>query len=320
MDSAFDEIFGILDMCESMMGEKKSLVVVIVNYCRAQDTIECVESILEKNEFFYDPAIIIIDNGSEDDSYEVFEKIYKDNKQIILEQTPNNLGFTGGYNFGIRIALNYQIRWILLLNNDTVIEKQAINLLMDPQYDIIIPKILVQDKPNLVWSAGAKWRMFPPGVVIRGYLKKDHERYNKQEIIKYATGCAIMIRREALIKLGGFDEEFGSYFEDNDFFYRAEKLELKILYQPKSIIYHKISKTYGNYSKIKWFLIGRNSVLFYLKENRFSIFTLAFFAIWVIVRESIKGKFYLVPSFIRGLFEGIQQIKSKNRKLNNENM
>jgi len=293
------------------MGDNNSLAVLIVNYCRAQDTIECVESILEKNEFFYDPIIIIIDNGSKDDSFNVFKKVYKNNKQIILEQTTKNLGFAGGYNFGIQIALNYKFQWIFLLNNDTIIGKQAINWLMDPHFDIIIPKILVHAKPNIVWSAGAKWRMFPPGVVIRGYLRKDHERYNKQEIIKYATGCAIMIRREALIKLGGFDEEFDSYLEDNDFFYRAEKLDLQILYQPNSIIYHKISKTYGNYSKIKWFLIGRNSVLFYLKDNRFSIFMWAIFAIWVIIRELIKGKIFLLPSFMRGIFVGIQHIKSK---------
>jgi len=296
------------------MDDYSSIAIVIVNYCRLQDTMECIESIFRNNIFLFDPVIILIDNGSTDNSYAIFQQVYKKNKKIILDHTNKNLGFSGGYNRGIQIAIDKKVDWVFLLNNDTVIENNAINLLINPDYDIVIPKILVHAQPEIIWSAGSKWRRFPPGVVIRGYFKKDNIRYNNQEMIEYATGCAVMIKREALLKLGGFDEEFISYLEDNDFFYRANKLKLRILYQPKSIIYHKISKTFGEYSKKKWFLLGRNSALFYLKNNRFSFFILINYAVWFIAREIIKRNITLIPSFSRGLISGIHQVHSKNRE------
>jgi len=295
------------------MSDCVSISIVIVNYCRIKDTLDCIYSILQNNKFTNDPKIILIDNGSNDNSFSVFQETYKNDKRIILDRINNNLGFSGGFNRGIQIAISIETTWILLLNNDTLIEKNGINYLINTDFDIVIPKILVFNQPELIWAAGAKWRRFPPGIVIRGYYKKDSSPFNIPQNIKYATGCAIMIKRDALQRLGGFDEDYGSYLEDNDFFYRASQLSLKILYQPLSIIYHKGSSTLGELSKEKWFLLGRNSVLFYLKNNRFSFLSYLTYFIWFMLREIIKGNIRLIPVFFRGVFSGFEYLYSKKR-------
>lgn len=294
------------------MNERGLVAVVIVNYCRMKDTLECIDSILEDDEFQNNLLIILIDNGSNDNSYEVFLQEYKNDKRIIVEKTNQNLGFTGGYNRGIELAISSKADWVFLVNNDTIVKKNSLKKLIDPDYDILIPKILVYSQPELVWAAGAKWRSFPPGIIIRGYLKKDKQLYNKSNIIEYATGCAIMIKTEALQKVGGFDENFVNYFEDYDFFYRSKESGLKILYQPQSIILHKISITLGDNSKEKWFFLGRNSILFYRKNKRFSIFTLLSYTIWTIIREIFKGKFKQLQSFLQGIIAGIEFVNSNH--------
>lgn len=294
------------------MNESVLVAVVIVNYCRMKDTMECIDSIMENDEFQNNLLIILIDNGSTDNSYEVFLQEYKNDKRIIVEKTNQNLGFTGGYNRGIKLAISSKANWVYLLNNDTIVEKNSLKKLIDPDYDILIPKILVYSEPELVWAAGAKWRSFPPGIIIRGYIKKDKQLYNKSKIIEYATGCAIMIKTEALLKVGGFDDNFVNYFEDYDFFYRAKEFGLKTYYQPQSIILHKISKTLGDNSEEKWFFLGRNSILFFRKNKRFSLLTLLSYTIWIIIRETFKGKFKQLQSFLHGINAGIKFINSNH--------
>ncbi|MHB8132806.1 MAG: glycosyltransferase family 2 protein [Anaerolineaceae bacterium] len=294
--------------------DNQKLVIIIVNYCKSQDTIDCINSLFENNTFKQEPTIVLIDNGSEDNSFEVFFRLFGEDNRIRLIQNKNNSGFTGGYNLGIKFAKSLNPDWIFLLNNDTLIDENAINYLMDENYDIVIPKILVYENPAIIWAAGARWRNFPPGVVMQGHMNKDILKYNIPGKMEYATGCAIMLNKDSISRLGGFDEDYESYFEDYDFFYKANQLNLKIFYQPASVIFHKVSRTLGNYSKKRWYLIGRNSVLFYLGKNRFRSYVFYFHIIWFIIREVVKGNFILLPSYVSGIIEGFKLMK-KLRKL-----
>ena len=289
-----------------MLYVKKELAIVIVNYCNAQDTVECISSILTNNEFSTDPIIILVDNGSIDNSYDIFMNTYAEDKCIYLSRNEKNLGFSAGFNSGIKLAKLYDPDWILLLNNDTVIGECAVNLLMDSKFDIIIPKILLHRDEKIIWAAGAKWRRFPPGVIIYGFLKKDNKEFNIPRKITYATGCALMMNKYSLEMLGGFDEEYESYFEDYDLFYRANCAGLGVFYQPNSIIYHKVSKTLGDFSKKRWYLLGRNAVRFYYQKKWFPPHVIVFHAIWFLVRETAKGKLSLLPSYLSGIIDGLK--------------
>ncbi|UCD43378.1 MAG: glycosyltransferase family 2 protein, partial [Chloroflexota bacterium] len=138
-------------------GKRAKVEVVIVNWQRSQDTIQCIRSIRRSESV--DIHIIVVDNGSRDDSVEKISEAFPGISVISL---PENLGFTGGYNSGIENALKGNASHIFLLNNDTIIEKGTIKHFIDSNWDIAVPKINFYDEPEVIWAAGAKWRSFPP--------------------------------------------------------------------------------------------------------------------------------------------------------------
>ena len=281
-----------------------ALIAVIVNYRRSSDTISCIKSLLSNG--LEESQIIVVDNGSRDDSTELIPKQYpKIQFYVLLE----NLGFSGGYNFGIQQALAGLAQQILILNNDTVIEPGSIYRLMESDWDIAVPKILYYDNPNVIWAAGCRWRKLPPSVVMIGHQKIDQKKYDQTSPLKYATGCALMIRRNPLVELGGFDPLYKNYMEDYDFCYRAQLAGYTIGYVPKARILHKVSQTLGTHSPERWKQQGRNTVLFYRKSNRFPGWMLWAYIVWFVLREIIKFQFSILLPFLQGIQMGFIDLR-----------
>ena len=143
------------------------VTVIIVNWQRAQDTIECVRSVQQSKHT--DVRILVVDNGSQDNSV---AQLRESLPGVTLLSLPENLGFSGGYNAGIREALKHDADFLFLLNNDTVIEPDTISQLLAAPWDVAIPKILYFDAPDTIWSTGAQWRRFPPSVKMIGPAKQ----------------------------------------------------------------------------------------------------------------------------------------------------
>ena len=281
------------------MEKPLKVAVVIVNYELPQDTITCLQSLAESSiEHLH---ILVIDNGSKDDSISQIRTAFKDVEILAL---PTNTGFVGGYNAGIERALASDVSHIFLLNNDTTVDPSSLQFLLNSPWDIAVPKILLMAKPATIWSAGARWRHFPPSVVMNGYLKMDDGSYDEQHPLEFATGCALMVKRHVFESIGGFDNEFENYTEDYDFFYRAGKAGFSSGYIPQARIYHKVSATIGADSPEKWWYMGRNTVLFYRKENRLPAWKLWCQLTWVLIRESIKGNVGLMPAYWHGIQSG----------------
>ena len=279
------------------------IAIVIVNWRRPGDTIQCVLSLLSDG--VKPEQIILIDNGSGDDSRDL---IIRACPGLCFYSLPENLGFAGGYNFGIARALETSARRVLLLNNDTVVQTGAIKVLAESDWDVGVPKILYFHHPERIWAAGAHWRSFPPMVVIRGYRQKDSARYDKPVTLLYATGCVLMVRKKVLEAVGGFDPTFENYNEDYDFCFRVVKEGFKIGYVPESRVLHKISQSLGITSPRFWHYLGRNTVLFYRKDHRFSVMGLWIVLVWMMLREIIKLNFHFVPAFWGGVKDGFQEL------------
>jgi len=220
----------------------------------------------------------------------------------VIKRIPENMGFAGGFNRGIQEALEIGATDIFLLNNDTVIEPSTISELLKSDWDVAIPKVLFFDKPEILQSAGAHWRYFPPSVILTGFRHQDTPRYDS----------AMMIKRYVLESVGGFDPEFENYHEDYDFCYRVNAAGFKIGYVPTARIYHKDSMTLGKNSNRRRWYIGRNTVLFYRKGNRFPIWHLFSFMIWLLLREAVKGNFSHLSDYYRGLLDGFQFLRNKS--------
>jgi GT2 family glycosyltransferase len=268
------------------------------------DTIECIQSVLRGG--FPTNQVIVIDNGSLDGS---FEQIYLRCPEVVLQRLPKNLGFAGGYNFGIEIALTAGAEQVFLLNNDTIIEQDTIQILMSSDCDVAVPKIYFHSEPNRIWSAGARWRHFPPMVVMRGYNKPDSSRYNVPVNLEYTTACALMVRREVIEQVGSFDPEFENYHEDYDFAYRVRAAGFKIGYIPNARVWHKVTQSLGLASTRFWWYLGRNSVLFYRKDNRFPVWNLTTYLAWITLRELLKMNFLQLKEFWRGVQVGKEWVK-----------
>lgn len=276
-----------------------SIHVVIVNWRRPDDTIACVRSVLASDTG--DLRIVVVDNGSGNGSV---ERIADACPEVDLISLPENLGYAGGYNTGIEQALTTNSENVMLLNNDNEVAPSAIQALLEAPWDVRVPKILFARQPGRIWAAGARWRPFPPSVVMRGYRHSDGPTYDQAQPLEYATGCALMVQRQVFESVGAFDPLFESYLEDYDFSYRARAAGFSIGYVPSSRVFHKVAQSLGESSPRRWWYLGRNSVLFYGKEDRFPRPLLWLHLTWYSIRELGSGNRALLTAFWRGVIEG----------------
>ena len=219
------------------------ITVILVNYRRTEETIECVRSL--HNCLPGPEQIIVVDNGSTADSAQALRAGCPG---VILLESTRNLGFAGGNNLGIRRAIEQQVRYILLLNNDTIVEPDALAKLsaaaeVSRQAGVLGAKIRYFDNHKILWYAGGTMNPASGHVTHFGMGEPDTGQYDHAVEVGFVTGCCMFIRREVLETVGLLDETFFAYLEDVDFSFRARRAGFQILYEPSAIIYHKVSRS-----------------------------------------------------------------------------
>jgi len=231
---------------------------VILNYRRKDDTLECVESVLASDY----PAlrVLVVDNASGDGTPDAVRESFPD-AEVLVNET--NLMYAGGNNAGIRYALDRGAEYVLLLNNDTVIEPSMISRLIgamdaNPEAGLACPLIYYfgqrSERGERIWYAGGTvdlWRGVSEHRGIRGY---DDGGYTQIEDTGYVTGCAMMASRECIERVGLLDESFGMYSEDLDYSLRAKAAGFRLLFVPQARMWHKVSVSIGgefSYAKLK---------------------------------------------------------------------
>lgn len=253
--------------------------IIVLNYNGIKDTLLCLESINKLNRSKVTTEIIVVDNNSKDGSQAILSKVVN----IHLIQNQSNLGYAAGNNIGIRYALKNNSDFLLLLNNDTIVKANLLEILVrNDSSDITSPKIYFEHgyefhkkryKSNelgkVIWYAGAKidWDN-----IIGKHIGVDHvdkgQHYGVLET-DYATGACMFVRREVFKKIGLFDEKYFLYFEDMDFCLRAKKAGFKIIYNPEGVVWHKNAmSTGGSGSKIQDYYYSKSRLLFALKHAK----------------------------------------------------
>lgn len=255
------------------------ILIVILNYNGGDNTLSCLQSL----DSLFIPVntkleIIVVDNASKDDSV---RKIKTGYPSVIVLQNKENLGFSEGNNIGIRYALSNGADYVLLLNNDTIVDKNLLKELLiasenGKNIGIVSPKIYFEkgfefhkdrykdnDLGNVLWYAGGVMDWKNVLGHHRGVDEVDHGQYNKEEDLGYATGCCMLIKKEVLEKIGLFDKRYYLYYEDNDLNVRVKKAGYKIIYAPKAILWHKnAGSAGGSGSSLQDYYIARNRMLF----------------------------------------------------------
>ena len=283
----------------------RKVFVVILNWNGKQDTIECLESVKKLGLGNWEMGIIVVDNASTDGSVEELEKRYK---EIKILRNEKNLGYAEGNNVGIRWALKEGAEYILLLNNDTLVDKNLVSELLramekGKKIGIVGPKIYfapgfeyhhdryqIGEKGRVIWYAGGKVDWQNVYASHRGVDEVDHGQFDEEDETDFVSGCAMMVKREVFGRIGLFNPKYFLYFEDNDLCQRAKKEGYKIFYVPKALLWHKnASSSEKPGSKIHEYYQTRNRFLFGLS-----------YAPWrskiALFRESLK---FLIEDGIR---------------------
>src|ERR1051325_3079625 len=185
--------------------------------------------------------IIVIDNGSADDSISVLGKEFP---EIQLIKTNQNLGFAGGNNVGIRVSKG---DYLLLLNNDVEVtpgflEPLVETLQNEPRAAVASPKIVFHGRNEMIQYAGSsKINMFTGRGRRIGYLETDNGQYDSIHPTELGHGACIMVSRQAISVVGLMPEDYFLYYEDHDWTEMMKRQNFKVYYVGTSKIYHKES-------------------------------------------------------------------------------
>lgn len=277
------------------------LAVVIPNWNGEDIISQCLDSLFAQSVAC---TIIVVDNGSIDESATIISKKYPD---VILLKQPKNLGFAGGVNVGIRYAIDHGFDYVGLLNNDAVADKRWLEHLVGTltktkkHLGAVMATVASLDKKMLdgTGEVYTSWGIHYP----RGRGEKPEGQYDTALSIFGASGNASLYNVKALNDVGLFDNDFFAYYEDVDLSWRMQLRGWKIEYVPDAVVYHKTSTTssrlkgfatYQTMKNIPW-VLWKNVPLPLLWRilPRFAIVYAAFF-----VSATLKGKFF---SALKGL-------------------
>ena len=280
------------------------LSIITINYNGLKDTCALIESI----PFTENMEVIVVDNASKQDEASFIQKQYP---QVKVIRSKNNLGFAGGNNLGINTAKG---KYLFFINNDTIFKNFNVKLLINrlessPTIGIVCPKIRFAWETTPIQFAG-----YTPlsKITVRnaaiGYGEDDHGQYDTARPTPYAHGAAMLIKREAIEKVGLMPEDYFLYYEEIDWSMMFTRAGYEIWYDPACTIYHKESQSTGQDSPLRTYYITRNRLLL-VKRNWHGIYKYLVYCYLTcivasrdIIKYTLKGRFDLSKAVYKGLF------------------
>lgn len=290
----------------------KRVSIILVNYNGFEDTVGCVESLLQID--YSNFEIVIVDNGSSDD-YRKLREEYNSSNVIVLD-SGKNLGFSGGNNIGIRYAIERGTDYILLLNNDTIVEPDFLAHMVFAANEhndgyVITNKMMYAFEKGKIWCAGGNFDPKTSRTSAYGINETDRDEYNHRREINFASGCCMLIPSKVLYAVGLMKEDYFLYCEDTDYCLRIQKAGFGILYEPKSKIYHKVNASTNKIAGIQTYYLVRNKlyIIKYYIQYRYKLRAYLYVAAETIKR--IISREYNFFAAINGVKDFILGIKGK---------
>ncbi|HZJ18045.1 MAG TPA: glycosyltransferase family 2 protein, partial [Patescibacteria group bacterium] len=230
---------------------------------------------IKREDFFLET--VVVDNGSK----EILSLPKEFEKDTLLIRSEENTGFSGGYNIGIKKALGKDADYVLIVNNDTVVDPLMIKNLLkvlesDKKIGVVTPKIYFakehefhkdryskDELGKVFWYAGGRTDWANVTSIHRGVDEVDKGQYDKVEKTEFASGCCMLFKREVLEKVGMFDDKFFLYYEDADLNERIKKKGYDIYYVPEAVLVHvNAASSGGAGNPLQDYYITRNRMLF----------------------------------------------------------
>lgn len=214
------------------------VVTVILNTNRRDDTLACLASLAESH--YENHRTIVLDNASTDGSVAAIRSAFPAVDVIQLEE---NLGYAGNNNVGVWAALERGAEWVFVLNEDTVLDPGCLPRMVDvgqsaPDVGVVGPMVYHFDEPNVIQSAGGRlgrrWQS-----VHEGANEPDEGQFAHPRPVDWISGCAIMVRREAIEAVGALDERFFYYWEETEWCLRVGRQQWRVMHAPRAKLWHK---------------------------------------------------------------------------------
>ncbi len=306
--------------------------VIVVDNGSVDESIEKIkeycEGKIEVNSRFFEysdknkPIIIIEYPREEAESCGSNEKEIADlpsNRKLILIKNEKNYGFAEGNNIAMRYALtSFNPDYILLLNNDTVVDKgfltELVKIADNDEIGFTGPKTYYYNfngRRDIINFAGGKLNMWKGKSHHIGGTEIDIGQHDNVRKVDYIEGSCMLVRKEIFTKIGLLDPKYFAYWEETDWCMRGHRAGYKLVYAPKSKIWHKVSSSVN--SKTKIYYLTRNRFWFmekYATKSQFFSFLLYFFGfqfwfisgIHIVYDQDINA----FISFVRGVVNGIK--------------
>jgi GT2 family glycosyltransferase len=232
--------------------------IIILNYNGKAVIKNCLKSVFKMT--YPNFEVVLVDNNSTDGSLELAKANFS---KINFIKNEENLGFGTGNNIGIRFALERMAEFVLVLNNDTEVDKDFLTKLIevaqiDEKIGLLSP-VIFNGHTKQTWFSGGKINWLK--------MRTEHIKSIKTEDYypsSFITGCSMLVRATVFKEIGLFDEDFFLYWEDADFSHRANKAGFKNMIVTGSWVYHFEQSEKYQANKVYWLVV---SGLIFFKKN-----------------------------------------------------
>lgn len=229
---------------------------------------ECISSYLLNDYRNFD--VTVIDNGSNDGTKQYINENWP---EVFVLRTEKNLGYSGGFNFGLDYAFNKEnAKFVLITNNDVKADSKIISELVkiavtDPMIGFITGKVYYYDRPNVLQSVGyyedpIRWK----GGHL-GQNEEDKGQYDEIKELPFSDDIFMLVSKNLYKTIDGYDIDFKFQGEQFDWQIRGKQKGFKVFFTPSAMLWHKGSMTIGKVSAFKTFYDVRNSLVIRFKHR-----------------------------------------------------
>ncbi len=296
----------------------KEIGIVICNFNKKDYILNCIQSVLDADGDNYD--IYVVDNASTDGSAEAIKEKY--GQQVILLENEENLGGAGGFDTGLEAVMQREYKYYMLMDNDIIVDKEAIVSLHDfmessehQDVGMVGSKVYFMDDPERIWGYGGR-------IDFNEYVQKDNYKNMKDSAeipeisyCDYVAACSLMVRAEAVKKVGIMPRDNFIYWDDMEWGWRFNQAGYKVCVYGKSKIWHKAGGRNAGNTFIHYYM-WRNRINFFMKflpdeqKERFAdcILSEMFRMIYSV---NLKGETNIVKTLMYAFDDAVHGVRGK---------
>jgi GT2 family glycosyltransferase len=282
-----------------------SVHIVLLNWNDTADTLDCLRSLRRLNH--PDFRVVVVDNGSAEPCTAAVTAEFP---EVLVIESGENLGFAGGCNLGIRVALDADARYVWLLNNDTVVHPDALRALVETarsheRCGIAGSKILFYDRPTTIDHAGGTLNLRRGHAWHFGCGEIDAGQHDSDRSVEFVTGCSLLADAELIREIGPLDPAYFAYWEDVDLCTRAQRAGWDVVYSARSVVWHK-GGTVARTSPLVVYLCARNVLRYISRHHRRLLpITVSFWIYYQVIEPVLQRRYERVPIAISALRDAL---------------